>query len=448
MKVFSGKLGRSQKRTNIFPWVFIGCLNAGLILSACDDSGSADDDKVQELNAALEAEQLALQENIQEQQKKQEEIDRLIAEIAEAEQKIKENQSTIEALKGQQKDDEDQLNQLNEENEKLLNDIEEKLAAIKNLESELKDQTQFVEELREELKLAESKLSEQESLVNQLQDELAGMAVGDPDYSRLEQELEEAKKRLQETEDNLDSLRVTLQETEYLNVQIFLENLGPERLFVMDDQDLRTIYRFPDDRQCHFLFSIDHKVEYLHNDVANSVPSISGFEALPLGIGYHKVAICGPKDETNLSYQMHHETGRIFKVIPDDNPNQRSLLTARIDTSCNSANREAIDNNVFSRRYQFIYPYSGSIDGIETMGILRPTNQRVEYTMGSSVVTVRSSSCEQLLNRSETPSLARVACQYINQEPAESAQIQLGCFSEGETSEDRVQIDFYPIEST
>lgn len=421
---------KDMQRTASLPWVLLTCLTSMLIISACGAIESSNDKELKEQKQVLEAE-----------------IGRLAQEVANAQGRLQKNQEELDIMLQKQEEDESRIQQLNEENKELIAEIKDKLSAIEELEAELQTTTHNLDEISRKLNETEKTISEKESLIKALEGQLADITEGDPEFFNIHSQLQKAKSSLKEAEAELARLQNSLKEAQYLTVQAYLENLGPERLFALDDRDLRRTYNYAEDIECHFIFSLNDKVDFLHHDIAGSVPTLSGFQAFPLGVTYHKVAICGPRSPGLAStFQLHHETGRVFKIIPNNNPQQRSLLTARYESTCGKASSEVAEKNVFGRQFQFIYPYSGMIDGIESIGILRPSNQSLEYTMGSSVTSIRASSCEQLLDRAQASGIAFAACQYINNQENFIATIEPGCMLEGPSINGMTRIEFHPLQ--
>lgn len=343
----------------------------------------------------------------------------------------------------------DTANRSLEEKSTKVNELTASIAAkdsvVKQLESDLAAKNNQVAEIDREIARSKATIAElQKALAsssgNGSQELSAQLAAKIKEKEQLEAELagvkaekEKASAQLASTEVELNKLKsdhaalsASLEDAAYSGVMALLENPSPESLFGVTDWVLRETYKIGEDQECLMIFNIDREIESVVRDRSRSVPSIRGLQLVPLRTAYQKVAVCSKNGVT----QAHKESGFIYKGIPSDNAERRVLVTTRNESSCDKLSEDVKSQNIFSSQFQLFYPYVGQIDGIETVNVLRPSNQVLEYNMGSSHPGLLASSCQAVLADSAASPLASTACRLAKGEKAENLNVSLGCFTE------------------
>ena len=124
------------------------------------------------------------------------------------------------------------------------------------------------------------------------------------------------------------------------------------------------------------------------------------------------------------------EQGFVYKVSPKQDKDVKKLLTARVKSSCQEASGGDSASSVFSSSFQYFYPYRGQIDGFETIDVLRPEGQLLEYNMGSAHAEANARSCDAASANADTSDLFKTACSIAQGEAPAGVSVTLGCFRE------------------
>lgn len=382
---------------------------------------------------------------------------------------ITELQSGSQVLDQKVKELESSLAQSEAEKQKTLFELAvseksllEKSKRVDELDASLKLKNSEIKSVQEELARRQARISElevlsssQESSINELKAQIESGNSNDfldlnkkllektlearelrDELNSVQKEKEGLSTRLAETEAELETLNKEQQALKsdvllqsYKGVQALIENLGPESLFSPTRWMFRKAYNDVED--CAVIFNIDRQVEVVAKENMDKMPSIRDLKLLPIRVAYQKVLVCTRDGHT----QAHQEKGHIYKVNPLSNAANKSLLTARTEGSCDSQSDEVKAANMFSTPNQYIYPYAGTIDGIETIDILRPgSHGLLEYNMGSGNPDIRTSNCAAAAKSPFTTPQVKLACRLAMGEKAEEINVTMGCFTE--TKED------------
>ncbi len=319
----------------------------------------------------------------------------------------------------------------NEAVQRLENELSGKSAKIAEIEAEIASNKQTIAELRKVMEAGnDARVQELASQVAAKSEENKQLIT---QLGSLKEEQEQTSSKLTKSEGELAKLKAEhavlaeeLEQKSYAGVMALLENPGPESLFGVTDWIFKDTYETQQD--CLMIFNIDRDLEAVANNRNVAVPRINGFSLVPLRTAYQKVMVC----QENGVVQAHKESGFIYKGIPNENTSNRVLLTTRSESSCDPLAETVKTNNVFTSPIQLFYPYVGEIDGIETINVLRPSNQVLEYNMGSGHPGILASSCKELVDNGTEDSLARTACRIAQGEPG--LNVTVGCFAEESTA--------------
>lgn len=297
------------------------------------------------------------------------------------------------------------------EQDKAISDLNARLAATEgaNVGQVLKlldDKTKEAQGLNEELKTARKE-----------KEELSGkLTQAETDLNALKSEQE--------------TLKSGINSSNFAAVQTLMANLGPESLFATTNWKLRDTFKIDEKDDCVFIFNFDRKVEVVSKENMSSIPLVTNLTLLPIRVAYQKVAICKNGRDT----QAQKESGHIYKAS-GGNDNALNLVTARTEGSCDKLKEEVKAKNVFAGNIQYIKPYAGSIDGIETFDLLRAESRDwLEYNMGSGHPDIRASSCEAALENEFTSDLVKLACRLAKGDAPSEMNVTMGCWTENDRS--------------
>lgn len=310
-------------------------------------------------------------------------------------------------------------------------DLSRKDGRVAEIEAEIARNKNTIEELKKTIETSSdgrtrelaTQLAAKAEENQRLQAELTGLQA---EKAKTSAQLASSEAALSDLKSAHAALAANVEAKAYSGVMALLENTGPESLFGVTDWVLRDTYKLEDGQECLMIFNIDREIESVARNRAVTVPSIGGFQMVPLRIAYQKVAVCQKEGVT----QAQRESGFIYKGIPSDNAERRVLISTRTESSCDKLEASVQKQNVFSGQYQLFYPYAGQIDGIETVNLLRPSNQVLEYNMGSAHPSILASSCQDLLKDSGASALASTACRLARGDKAADLNVSLGCFAE------------------
>ncbi|MFW7380752.1 MAG: hypothetical protein ACOH5I_18200 [Oligoflexus sp.] len=441
------------------------CLSlAGSLLTqtACDKSDNKNKKKLRDTEI-----QLAEERKVQTESQKR--INELLLDIAEKESKLAENETLIAGMEESQEETAETVKELEDENKNLTEEINEKLAELAEERGRVMEQDTLIASLNEKVAAFEVELAAATATITEKEEKIADLeakllqAGSDNDTSEdtpstvelenLRQELSQAKADLAQARADYEAVAKSLAQAENLqrslkfqSVQAFLETLGTTRDFVVGDRDLRKVYDYPSDKGCIFVFSFAEEMENLEANYSLT-PEISGYETLPMGLKYQKVAVCEDKTaDSEEVYQVHKENGRIFKILPTNNatnlPNTHYLLSSREANSCESMSSDVQVANVFSNKNQFIYPHFSPLNMIESFRLLRPNRVTMEYKMSRSVREFYAPGCTEVLARSNASKIAKTACRILNDANFAETNTVTGCFTEQATENNKPVLTF------
>jgi hypothetical protein len=244
-------------------------------------------------------------------------------------------------------------------------------------------------------------------------------------------DLAAARKQEKNAKDSLD-------QQERRVIQMFLENPGPDTLFVSDAGGISGIFQL-DGRQCAVVFDVGARVEILRGPAMEKLPSIQSYKVLPMRVSYTKMLVC-----RNVgTIQVGRETGHLVRAQSIQNPRDRKLIAARDQGMCDNRSGDIAKASVFGQwKYQVLEPYLGDVDGIETLDILRSSGDTLRLHTSSGVIGV--SSCAEAQEIQDLNSVAVDACKILmGAKGMESYQRTEGCFTEKKEG-DNTSLVFHP----
>lgn len=254
----------------------------------------------------------------------------------------------------------------------------------------------------------------------------------------LEKARDKARQDLAVAREQEKNAKDSLNQQKRRVVQMFLENPGPDTLFVMDVEGMSSMFQL-DGRQCAVVFDVGLNMEILRGPAMEKLPSIQSYNVLPMRVPYTKILVC----RSGRTLQVGRETGHLVRALSIQNSGDRKLIAARDQGMCDNRSGDIAKASVFGQwKYQVLEPYLGDVDGIETVDILRSSGGTLRLHTGSGVIGV--SSCAEAQEIRDVTNVAVDACKILmGARGMESDQRTEGCFTEKKEG-DKTSLVFHP----
>lgn len=256
--------------------------------------------------------------------------------------------------------------------------------------------------------------------------------------SALEKARDKAMQDLALAREQEKSAKDSLSQQKRRVVQMFLENPGPDTLFVSDAEGMSGIFQL-DGRQCAVVFDVGRNVEILRGPAMEQLPSIQSYNVLPMRVPYTKLLVC----RSGRTLQVGRETGHLVRAQSIQNSGVRKLIAARDQGMCDNRSGDIAKASVFGQwKLQVLEPYLGDVDGIETLDILRSSGETLRLHTGSGVIGV--SSCADAQEIQDGTNVAVDACKILlGARVIDNDQRAEGCFTEKKEG-DKTSLVFHP----
>lgn len=364
--------------------------------------------RLQDSNSELQAEVQQLNQTLM----------TLNRQLDKAKRQLEEKQIEVVELKKERDEGLAKVQSLNER----LSATKQELAAAKQRLSEFEnsEEGRLIAELEAQVKTLQASLDEEKHKLD-----LSSVSLDrkQEEVNRLKQDLLTIEKRLTEARNDRSTLLTTIenQRNEIENykdytVRLALDALGKERLFVVQDYILTQNYSLATNQNCALMLQFDDQAQRYTGE------GISGFELSPYALAYKKIVVCQQDNEM----KAQQESGVVVKAYPSNGSRLEGmqLISRRLNSSCNDN-----ANSIFSSNLQLLYPYSASIDALETLGVLMPRGTSIEYNMGSSTPGVFAPDCTKFLNSpfADRKPLLKAACELA---VGDESNIVMGCHLE------------------
>ncbi len=253
----------------------------------------------------------------------------------------------------------------------------------------------------------------------------------------LTTEKEDLNKKVVDTEASVTKLNADLatmskdlELQRFMGMQIFLDNKSEETLYAVSDDALREYYKIDKDQECLFMLSVGQSVENARLNDSSPVPKIGKLNLLPFRTSFERLAICSKNGEI----QAQKDSGMIYKAAASDSSSVRNLISARTNDPCAMVPEVVPPKTgpepVLGGKYQYMSPFIGAINGMESIGLLTGNSALLSYIQGRSRTGVDAKDCTELLADGFASPLAHTACRVIKGELKADEKVTMGCFTE------------------
>lgn len=331
--------------------------------------------------------------------------------------------------------------------EALERDLKASEDARQKAEARAGDLQTALDDLNKENSANEAQVSTLEANLKAKEEELARLNAAGPGESSeefkaqlaaLEKARDKAIQDLAAARQQEKDVRDSFNQQEKRVVQMFLENPGPDTLFVLDAEEMSGIFQL-DGRQCVVVFDVGARVEILRGPAMEKLPSIQSHKVLPMRVSYTKMLVC----RNGGTLQIGRETGYLVRAQSIQNPGERKLIAARDLGMCDNRSGDIAKASVFGQwKYQVLEPYLGDVDGIETMDILRSSGDALRLHTSSGAIGI--SSCAEAQEIRDLTRDTVNACKIlVGARGMEWFQRTEGCFTEKKEG-DKTSLVFHP----